>query len=147
MPLIDLHIPADTFDDTQREALVQALFQSLLKCEHATDNPRAESINWLYVHEYPADRIYVAGRARPKPHYRIELTVMEGMLSEGVKRQVAEDMTRRVLEAEGTDFNPLNAGRVWILFHDLPQGNWASGGRLYRLDDLMRFIEGGRSGD
>jgi len=142
MPLIDLHIPADLLSTSQQESLIQGLFQALLKCEHAANNPRAESINWLYVHEYPADKIYVAGKVRPKPHYRIEVTVMAGMLTEAVKKQVTEDMTRRVLETEGAKVNPMNAGRVWILFHDLPEGNWAAGGKLYRLQDLMRFIRG-----
>ncbi len=146
MPLIDLHIPAGVLAQEQREALVQGLFQSLLKCEHAADNPRAEAINWLYVHEHPADGLYVAGKVRSKPHYRIEVSVMEGMLTEAVKRQIVRDMTERVLEAEGVRFNPLNAGRVWILFRDLAEGNWAAGGKLYRLDDLMDFIAGGRSG-
>jgi hypothetical protein len=38
--------------------------------------------------------------------------------------------------------NPLNAARAWIVFHEVPDGHWATAGRLYRLDDVLRFVTG-----
>ena len=140
MPLIDIYIPSGALNQEQQDELANALLQSLMHCDHAIGNPRAQSINWVYVHEHPAEKLYVAGQARAKPHYRIEVTVMEGMMSQEVKELVARDMTQSVLQVEGTADNPMNASRIWVLFHDMPEGSWASAGRVYRLQDLMNYI-------
>lgn len=142
MPLIDIYIPSGALNQEQQDELANALLQSLMHCDHAIGNPRAQSINWVYVHEHPAEKLYVAGQARAKPHYRIEVTVMEGMMSQEVKELVARDMTQSVLQVEGTADNPMNASRIWVLFHDMPEGGWASAGRVYRLQDLMNYIQG-----
>lgn len=142
MPIIDFSFPSGSLNEAQQDELARGLSESLKKCAHAIDNPRADAINWLYLHEHPADRVYVAGQVKPKPHYRIEVTIMEGMMTQEIKEQIAEDMTHKVLKAETSAFNPMNASRVWVIFHEIPDGNWASGGRLYGLQDLMAYIEG-----
>jgi hypothetical protein len=38
--------------------------------------------------------------------------------------------------------NPLNAARVWVVFHEVPDGAWSAGGRLYRLEYVLRLITG-----
>jgi phenylpyruvate tautomerase PptA (4-oxalocrotonate tautomerase family) len=142
MPIIDFSFPSGSLNEAQQDELARELSNSLKKCAHAIDNPRADAINWLYLHELPANRVYVAGQIRPKPHYRIEVMIMEGMMTQEIKEQIAEDMTLKVLKAEASAFNAMNASRVWVIFHDVPDGNWASGGRLYGLQDLMSYIEG-----
>ncbi len=145
MPLIDLHIPLGVLDQEHQDELAQGLLQSLMLCEHAIDNPRAQSINWIYIHEHAPEKVYVAGQKKNKPHYRVEVTLLEGMMSQETRELIARDMTRKILQAEGTADNAMNASRIWILFHDMPDGSWASGGRIYGLSDLMKYIEGGTS--
>jgi hypothetical protein len=36
----------------------------------------------------------------------------------------------------------LNAARVWVAFDEVQGGHWAAGGRLYRLNDGLRFVTG-----
>jgi phenylpyruvate tautomerase PptA (4-oxalocrotonate tautomerase family) len=62
-------------------------------------------------------------------------------MSEAVKQQVVADMTRSMLAREGQKINPLNASRVWIIFHEIADGNWAAGGQIYRLKDLMAYLK------
>jgi phenylpyruvate tautomerase PptA (4-oxalocrotonate tautomerase family) len=58
------------------------------------------------------------------------------------REEIAGLMTTAVLTAEGGVMNPLNAARVWVLFHEIPDGHWAAGGRVYRLDEVKRLVAG-----
>lgn len=141
MPIIDFTLTEGQFSQLQKAALADQLTQCLLKCDVTRDNPKAPAINWCYIHELPDTHVYIAGAPQKKPHYRIEISIMQGAMSEAVKRQVVADMTQVTLAMEGQRMNPLNASRVWILFHEIPDGNWAAAGQLYRLDDLMKYLK------
>jgi phenylpyruvate tautomerase PptA (4-oxalocrotonate tautomerase family) len=141
MPIIDLTLAEGRFNKEQKAALAQQLTQCLLKCDVTRDNPKAKSINWCYIHELPAEDVFVAGEAEARPHYRIDISLMQGAMSDAVKKQVVADMTRVVLEMEGQKLNPLNASRVWVLLHEITEGNWGAGGQIYRLDDLMQYLK------
>ena len=141
MPIIDLTLSEGLFSQPQKSSLAEQLTQCLLKCDVTRDNPKAPAINWCYIHELADAHIFVAGIAQKKPHYRIEISIMQGAMSEAVKRQVVADMTQVVLAMEGQKMNPLNASRVWILFHEITDGNWAAAGHTYKLDDLMKYLK------
>lgn len=140
MPIIDFYYPEEVFSRTELKTLAHELSESLKQCAHAIDNPRADAINWLYLHEHSQDSVFVAGIPERKPHYRIEVSLLTGMMDEDTRAGIAEEMTRHVLAVEGAAFNPLSASRVWVLFHEIPEGHWASSGRLQRLADLMQYL-------
>ncbi len=145
MPLIDLILPRDALPRAALDGLVQDLSQALLHCDMARDNPRAEGMNWVYIHTLAPEDILIGGRSQAQiglPHYRIEVRIMAGAMSEAHRQEIAEHMTSAVIRAEGGHMNLLNAARVWIVFHEVPDGQWAAGGRLYRLDDVLRFVTG-----
>lgn len=141
MPIIDLTLSSGAFDAQQKARLGEQLTASLLNCDVTRDNPRAPAINWCYIHELPAEHVFVAGEPEHRPHYRIEITVMKGAMSAQVKSQVVADMTRVVLGLEGQKVNPLNASRVWVIFHEIEDGNWGAAGNIYRLEDLMAYLD------
>ncbi len=143
MPIIDLTLPRDALPRPALETLARDLSQALLHCDIARDNPRAEGMNWVYIHTLAAEDIVVGGQATGgRPRYRIEVTLMAGAMSEPHRQEIAALMTAAVMRAEGGALNPLNAARVWVLFHEVPDGHWAAGGRLYRLADVVRFVTG-----
>lgn len=141
MPIIDLTLSKGQFSNRQKEALAQQLTQCLLNCDVTRDNPKAKTINWCYIHELPKGHVFIGGGEEARPHYRIEIKLMQGAMSAEVKRQVVADMTRVMLQMEGQSVNVLNAARVWVLFHEIPEGNWGAGGQIYGLEDLMRYLE------
>jgi phenylpyruvate tautomerase PptA (4-oxalocrotonate tautomerase family) len=145
VPIIDLTLPRDALPPPVLAQLSRDLSRALLRCDVSRDNPRAEGINWVYVHQHPPEDLLVGGRTGGRPHYRVDVTIMAGAMSEDNRREVAQLMTQAVLAAEGGHPNTLNAGRVWVLFHEVADGYWAAGGRLYRLADVMRFVTGGGS--
>ncbi len=140
MPIIDISLSKDILSPQQKNELAHSLTQCLLNCDVSRDNPRALGINWCYIHEIPKGEVYVGGEPEKKTHYRIEITLMQGAMSEQIKQQVVADMTQVVLSLEGLQLNPLNAARVWIIFHEITEGNWAAGGKIYRLNDLTRYL-------
>ena len=141
MPIIDLTLSQGNFDQQQKTLLAEQLTQCLLNCDVTRDNPKAAAINWCYIHELAGNQVFIAGAAEHKPHYRIEITLMKGAMSAAVKEQVAADMTRFLLAMEGQGANPMSASRVWIIFHEIDDGNWAAGGQVYRLADLMAYLK------
>lgn len=142
MPIIDLTIARGQFDEAQQDEIAHELTQCLLRCDVTRDNPKAPAINWCYIHELPPTRIYVAGQVQNRPHYRIDITLMQGAMSDAVKSQVVHDMTEVMLKAEGQRMNPLNASRVWVTLREIDEGNWGAGGRIYGLEDLMAYLSG-----
>jgi phenylpyruvate tautomerase PptA (4-oxalocrotonate tautomerase family) len=145
MPIVDLVLPRDALPRPALETLVQDLSEALLHCDLARDNPRAEGMNWVYTHTLAPEDVLIGRRSQAQaglPHYRIEVTIMAGAMSEAHRSEIAALMTAAVMRAEGGHMNLLNAARVWVLFHEVPDGQWAAGGRLHRLEDVLRFVTG-----
>ena len=145
MPIVDLILPRDALPRPALEALASDLSQALLHCDVARGNPRAEGMNWIYIHNLAPEDIVIGGRSQALtglPHYRIEVTLMAGAMSEARRQEIAALMTAAVIRAEGGHMNLLNAARVWVVFHEVPDGQWSAGGRLYRLDEVLRFVTG-----
>lgn len=142
MPAIDITLPKGVFDAEQQARLAEQLTHDLMQCDVSRDNPRAANIIWTAFHETTG--VYVAGKPTAKPHYRVDILLLEGAMDDGTRAKVVEAMTRHLLAMEGSAYNPLNAGRVWVLFHQLPDGRWGGGGRLYTLAELTTFLEQGR---
>lgn len=141
MPIIDLSLPQGQFNPQQKSELVEQLTRCLLNCDVTRDNPKAKTINWCYLHELPAEHIFIGGVAESRPHYRIDISIMQGAMSDDIKQQVVAEMTQVILEMEGEKMNPLNASRVWVLIHEISDGNWGAAGHIYRLDDLMKYLK------
>ena len=140
MPVIDLHLPENTFDRAASQEVLGQLSRAVLVCELTRDNPDAEAINWCYLHEYPPHAARFGVGADQRPRYRIQVTTLQGALAPDDKQTIVEDMTRIILEAEGSVYNRLNAGRVWIIFHEVTEGNWGGGGQLYTLEALKGYL-------
>lgn len=141
MPIIDLTLSRGVFNQQQKTAIAEQLTRCLLDCDVTRDNPKAPAINWCYIHELPEAHVFIAGVVEKRPHYRVEITIMQGAMSAEVRAQVVADMTQALLAMEGQQVNALNASRVWIIFHEITDGNWAAGGHIYRLQDLLDYLE------
>ena len=51
-----------------------------------------------------------------------------------------EEVTRVVLEAEGSPFDVVNAQRVWCIIKEVADGNWGGAGRIMRFVDILNFV-------
>ena len=137
MPLIDLTMPAGTLDAEVRGDLVRTLGSTLLRWEGAPPTDFFKSIMWVHVHELPAEAVNASGRPVAEPHFRIDVTVPEGALSDRRKEGAVKELTEAVLEAAELDDSA--AIRVWVLIHEVPDGNWGGAGQIVRFAQLREL--------
>src|SRR3954452_3014909 len=139
MPLIDVTMPAGELEAGVRAALVARLGATLLKWEGAPDTEFVRSIMWVHVHELPADAVNAAGRPVTETHFRLDVTVPQGALSERRKAGAVKELTEAVAEAAGVA--PQDALlRIWVLVHEVPDGNWGAGGQIIRFAQLRELV-------
>ncbi|MEA3405726.1 MAG: tautomerase family protein [Pseudomonadota bacterium] len=141
MPLIDITLPEDALSAEQEQQLAEIVTNSLLTLEAMQDNPKAKMLTWVYLHKHPQSDYFIGGKHSVKPHYRIDVTVFANTLPDAHKEKLTKQLTEKVLNLEGTDVNLLNSARVWVLFHEVEDGNWGGAGQIYRLNDLMKMMQ------
>jgi phenylpyruvate tautomerase PptA (4-oxalocrotonate tautomerase family) len=121
---------------------------TLLRYEGAPDNPAAREISWGYVHELDPERVYNAGAplaaSAAAPRYRVDLTVPEGALTPEAKNEIVGEITQKILAADGStdEGAPM---RVWVLVHDVPDGNWGGAGRTWKLREIAELVGAGQA--
>jgi phenylpyruvate tautomerase PptA (4-oxalocrotonate tautomerase family) len=141
MPKLDLTITADVLADQRKPELMRELGAALLHWEGAPDTEFFRSITWAHLHELPAEAIQTPDGVA-EPHAILDITVPSGALSERRKAGIAEDATKIVLEAAGWG---AEAGvRVWVLIHEVPDGNWAAAGQVVRFEQLREAAKAER---
>ncbi len=140
MPMMNLTYPQGTFTDEQRDELAEKLTTALLRAERAPDTEFFRNITWLYAHEMPAGSVLAAGKPVDKPILRLEVTTPEGALSERRRAEMVSAATEILREA--TDIPAEEAlARIWVLMHEIPEGQWGAGGEIVyfqRLKDLAK---------
>jgi phenylpyruvate tautomerase PptA (4-oxalocrotonate tautomerase family) len=131
---MDLTFPAGSLAPEARSAVVDDLTTVLLRAERAPDTDFFRSITWVHVHALPDEDVFAAGRPVSEPHFRVEVTVPEGALSERRKQEFVSEATRVVLEASG--MSESDGLRVWVLIREVPDGNWGAAGQVVRFEQL-----------
>ena len=143
MPMIDVTLPEGALTEEAKAAVADRLTTTLLEAEGAADIPFSREITLVYFDERPAGSIYVAGEARSDARYRLLVTIPEGSITDDAKKaELVDNLTRDILEAEGAGGEEA-AFRVWVFIHEVPDGHWAGGGRIFRLRDIVRLAKSG----
>ena len=138
MPMLDATIPSGALSPAAEERLLAQLTDLLLIHEGApVDNPRARSLAWVFVQHPTA--VYVAGERAQAPHYRITASVPEGQFDDDRRSAMVAAVTEAVLDAEEGSY-PRDPFRVWVMMHEVPEGNWGAAGQVYRLKDIAGFV-------
>ena len=148
MPQIELTVPRDALTGEAIDTLMAEMTTTLLRWEGAPiASPGAREVSWGYVHEVDPARTYHGGEvaASDAPRYRVDVTVPEGALSAKRKNGLVGDVTKLVLAAEGVDFDsdPAAGMRVWVLLHEVPEGNWGGAGRTWTLREIAEVVAAG----
>jgi phenylpyruvate tautomerase PptA (4-oxalocrotonate tautomerase family) len=130
MPMIDLTYVRGSLDDQVLGRLTDELVTALLRAERAPDTPFLRDNTLVYLHALDSAAQSVGGRGPDTPRFRVEMTVFEGALSQDQKEQLAADVHAAVCTAAGIDLEGARALHVWTLIHEVPEGNWAGGGKI-----------------
>lgn len=141
MPLIVVQLPVDTFTPAQKQQLAWQMTDALLGLEGMAENDKARSLSWTRFYEFPQNDFFIGGHAVDKPHYQVDVSIFQGTLGGDKKNRLTHELTELILSAEGTDHNLLNAARVWVMIHEIPDGNWGGAGQIYHLPDLVKMMQ------
>jgi len=133
MPKLDLTITEEALSADARAELARELGAALLRAERAPDTEFFRSITWAHVHALPAEAIQTPD-GEAEPHAVLDITVPAGALSERRKAELAESANKLVLDATGWDGDA--ARRVWVIVHEVPDGNWGAGGQIIQFGQL-----------
>lgn len=140
MPMIDLTFVRGAVDDEALSRLADELVGALLRAERAPDAPFLRDNTWVYLHALEADELSVGGRGPGTPRFRVDLTVFEGALSQGRKEQLAAEVHTAVCAAAGIEPQGARAFHVWTLIHEIPEGNWAGGGKIIYYQQVKGLV-------
>lgn len=130
MPMIDLTYVRDSLNDDALARLTDELVTALLRAERAPDTPFLRNNTLVYLHALDPAAQSVGGRGPGAPRFRVEMTVFEGALSQDRKESLAADVHAAVCAAAGIEPEDARALHVWTLIHEIPEGNWAGGGKV-----------------
>ena len=136
MPLMDLTYPAGTLATDARDALVDELTTILLRAERAPNTDFFRSIAWVNVHELGGGSFLAAGRPVDQPAFRLQVTIPDGALDDRRKQEFVENATSAIAETAGLEGADLM--RIWVIFNEVPDGNWAAGGHIVRFEQLRK---------
>jgi phenylpyruvate tautomerase PptA (4-oxalocrotonate tautomerase family) len=87
----------------------------------------------------PAE-LSVGGRGPGAPRFRIDVTAFEGALSQDRKEQLAADVHAAVCAAAGIEPQGSKAFHIWTLIHEVPEGNWAGGGKVIYYQQVKGLV-------
>ena len=134
MPKLDLTFTAGALTDDAKSDLARELAAAMLRWEGAPDTEFFRSITWTHVHELPAEAVYTADGQAELSQFVVDATVPAGALSDRRKTGLVEEFSKLIRDAAGlTDEDGV---RVWVLIHEVPEGNWGAAGQIVRFEQL-----------
>jgi phenylpyruvate tautomerase PptA (4-oxalocrotonate tautomerase family) len=146
MPQIEFTLPRGALDAGAVDSLMAEMTTTLLRYEGAPDNEAAREISWGFVHE--VDRVYNGGAPLNggPARYKVDVTVPEGALTPEKKNGLVGEITKLIVEADGAAADDAAAAmRVWVLVHDVPDGNWGGAGRTWKLKEIAQLVGAGQA--
>jgi phenylpyruvate tautomerase PptA (4-oxalocrotonate tautomerase family) len=145
VPQIEFTLPRGALSGDAIDSLMGEMTTTLLRYEGAPDNEASREISWGFVHE--VDRVYNGGAPLNggPARYRVDLTVPEGALTPEKKNEIVGEITQMILAADGAAGDAAAAMRVWVLVHDVPEGNWGGAGRTWKLKEIAQLVGAGQA--
>jgi phenylpyruvate tautomerase PptA (4-oxalocrotonate tautomerase family) len=141
MPMIDLTYLRGSLEQPALDRLTDELVTALLRAERAPDTPFLRDNTVVYLHELDPAAQSTGGRgAGASPRFRVELTVFEGALNRERKERLAADVHATVCLAAGIEPDGDRAFHVWTLIHEIPEGNWAGGGKIIYYQQVRGLV-------
>jgi len=141
MPMIDLTYVRGSVERQALERVADELVTALLRAERAPDTPFLRDNTLVYLHELDPTAQLVGGRGSGAPRFRVDMTVFDGALDKDRKERLAADVHAAVCAAAGIEPDGDRAFHVWTLIHEIPEGNWAGGGKVIYYQHVKGLVD------
>src|SRR5258707_13377914 len=129
MPMIDVHAPAGTFENTYE--LARDLAKAVMRWEGVPPIPLFADNTAAFIHDLPADAISTASGA--SNYVRVQVLTPLGVLDRDKQLGVVKELTEIVAAAAG---DPTLAQRTWVLLTEPPEGGWGIAGQANTQADI-----------
>ncbi|BBZ39801.1 tautomerase family protein [Mycobacterium conspicuum] len=140
MPMIDLTFVRGSLSDAALGTLTDQLVTALLRAERVPDTAFMRDNTLVYLHALdPAEQL-AGGRQPGQPRFRADMTVFEGALNKERKEHLVAEVHAAICAAAGIDPSGARAYHVWTLIHEIPEGNWAGGGKVIYSQQVQGLI-------
>jgi phenylpyruvate tautomerase PptA (4-oxalocrotonate tautomerase family) len=140
MPMIDLTFVRGSVEDQALSRLTDELVTVLLRAERAPDTPFLRDNTLVDLHALEPAELSVGGRGPGEARFRVDLTVFEGALDKDRKERLTADVHAAVCAAAGIEPRGSRAFHVWTLIHEIPEGNWAGGGKVIYYQQVKGLV-------
>jgi len=151
MPMIDFTYSEGALREGQPQQLAERFAPILAKWEGLPDHARLIANIWVLLHEMKANSMTIGGHTSvpSNPLYRIVVTVPRGVLDDGRKRGLVDELTHVLLEMDGrpvfTEARPdYSEGplRVYCLVNEVPPEDWGYDGHMWTPQEVGAFVVG-----
>ena len=88
----------------------------------------------MHLHELPVEAVFTADGQAELSHFVVDVTVPQGALSDRRKGGLVEEASKLVRDAAGLAEE--DGVRVWVLIHEVAEGNWGAAGQIVRFEQL-----------
>jgi phenylpyruvate tautomerase PptA (4-oxalocrotonate tautomerase family) len=129
MPLVDIIHPQGAFTAPAKKKLLETLSASCLRWEGIEVTDAAQSVAWVFLDERPLDSISAGGKPLTQNIYRAHVSVMVGFMDYERIEGMVQEITRAILEADGTDGD--GSPRVFVILNEVPSGVWGVEGKVW----------------
>lgn len=130
----------DSVDDGASSRLTDEVVGALLRAERDPDTPFLRENTWVYLHAIEPAELSVGRRGPGAPRFRVDVTAFEGALNQDRKERLAADVHAAVCAAAGIEEQGPTAFHVWTLIHEVPEGNWAGGGKVIYYQQVKGLV-------
>lgn len=137
MPLVQITVPAGSIPADSLRTLRQEVAAAVMRAMGLPATTFFSAATWVYVQEVPEDRASTADPAS-RPGFLVVVTALEGFLTPERNEALSAEVTRHVLAAAARP--PEDAGSVWTIVREVPEGFWSVGGALTRRNRLDALI-------
>ncbi|MFR9774028.1 hypothetical protein [Nocardia sp. SC052] len=145
MPSITIRSPREALDRAARAQIAATLTRRVMDIEAGgSAHPAALDITWLMFDDWAEGGVTIAGEfistANSFGPILVQIGVPKGSLDDAKREAIAATVWETIAphKRDGTP-QPLD---IWSQIQEIDEGNWAAGGQVVRLRDIVQIATG-----
>jgi phenylpyruvate tautomerase PptA (4-oxalocrotonate tautomerase family) len=144
MPIMNVCYSAADLNETSKAALARKLTDVMIRMEGGADTKGGRAFAWVLFNELSQGDWWAGGESgngyvSPPGRFLVHVSIPEGYMNAEHKSEVHAWVTEAILAATGASGQ--DAGNsVQVILDEVPEGNWAAGGRTISLASIAESV-------
>jgi phenylpyruvate tautomerase PptA (4-oxalocrotonate tautomerase family) len=150
MPIMNVRYGAGDLNDASKASLAKSLTEVMIRMEGGANTRGGRAFAWVLFEELARGNWWAGGEIEdgyisPPGRFLVNVSIPEGYMSAGHKREVQTWVTDAILTATGASGE--DAGHsIQVVIDEIAEGNWAAAGRTISLADIADSVGLSKSG-